>query len=543
MKHLLLLATLLFCAQAAPLWKVFCSGTPLYRGRVDPIVNPGGVSGHSHKVSGGSNFSPAKVAQSATSVFDEMASSSCTTCSIGQVDLTAYWHPDLYYQWPNGTFSLVPNGGLTVYYPSRQGNAGGSQRDPKWKAFPKGFRMLAGNPYRRSFNNTLADRAINYACLSETLGPETNGFPTKDKFCKNGLRGQVWFPMCWDGVNLDSPGHNQHVAYPTGVDGGDCPATHPVRTPGVFFEAFYAVDKFPHGDGVRQPFVWSNGDPTGYGLHGDFLSGWDPEVMQAAIEHPSCDISNTAFGNDVKKCLPLAPYVQETPAGACQLDNRIPLTEDMGLGTTIPALPGCNPLTYGPADAIPCSRSPSQTNSTRYHLKNLFTGKYMTTAWPLDSVITANATDFEKFTFEEIFVNIKVDEIWSGILNEHKNQFASANQAGDRIACNRGSMAEWEHFQWIITGNTVVLKSRRNNKFLAVLDDQTVAAVSLNATDAKAIWELVTPTGGSIGVQNIVTKVQASRTLPPTNWQPTDDPEGSASVLSLLLVCVLFFLF
>jgi hypothetical protein len=371
--------------------------------------------------------------------------------------------------------------------------------------------MLAGNPFRRSFNSSsLADRAINYACLSEVLGPETNGFPTKDKFCKNGLRGQVWFPMCWDGVNLDSEGHNKHVAYPDGVDNGNCPASHPVRTPGVFFEAFYAVDKFPHGDGVRQPFVWSNGDPTGFGLHGDFQSGWDPSVMQAAIEDPSCDISNTDFGNSVKKCAPLAPFVQETPAGACQLDNRIPLTEDMGLGTPIYKLPGCNPLTYGPQAATPCSSPPVPTNSTRYHLKNVATGKYLTTKWPLDSVISANATDFTSFTFEEIFVNIRVDATWSAILHEHKQQFVSVNQDGNRLAANRGSPDEWEHFQWVITGNKVNLKARRNNLYLTVLADETVAATATTITD-KETWEMVVPTGGSLGTQNIKTSAVSAR--------------------------------
>jgi hypothetical protein len=101
--------------------------------------------------------------------------------------------------------------------------------------------------------------------------PETNGFQTDKYFCKNGLRLQVFFPMCWNNKTLDSPNHQSHMAYPTRFNGGDCPSTHPVRLPGVFFEAFYAVDKFPHGQGT-QPFVLSNGDPTGYGFHGDFVS-------------------------------------------------------------------------------------------------------------------------------------------------------------------------------------------------------------------------------------------------------------------------------
>ena len=101
--------------------------------------------------------------------------------------------------------------------------------------------------------------------------PETNGFQTDKHFCKNGLRLQVYFPMCWNGKDLDSVNHRSHMAYPSRYNGGNCPSTHPVRLPSVFFETFYAVDKFPHGQG-NQPFVLSNGDPTGYGFHGDFVS-------------------------------------------------------------------------------------------------------------------------------------------------------------------------------------------------------------------------------------------------------------------------------
>ena len=31
--------------------------------------------------------------------------------------------------------------------------------------------------------------------------------------CPGGIRATVIFPSCWDGVNLDSPNHQSHVAY------------------------------------------------------------------------------------------------------------------------------------------------------------------------------------------------------------------------------------------------------------------------------------------------------------------------------------------
>jgi len=93
---------------------------------------------------------------------------------------------------------------------------------------------------------------------------------------------------CWDGKNLDSPNHVDHVAHPTGgpasfaVTNGKCPATHPVKIPQVHLEVctpnlrnFQPTNKpsqivwdttkytkkedWP-ADG-SQPLVLSNGDP------------------------------------------------------------------------------------------------------------------------------------------------------------------------------------------------------------------------------------------------------------------------------------------
>lgn len=86
--------------------------------------------------------------------------------------------------------------------------------------------MLAGDPKLRSYNNTLEQRAISYVCLGNS-GPATSELPNRN--CPNGLRLQIIFPACWDGVNLDSPDHKSHMAYPDRLDNGKCPTTHPKR--------------------------------------------------------------------------------------------------------------------------------------------------------------------------------------------------------------------------------------------------------------------------------------------------------------------------
>ncbi len=143
----------------------------------------------------------------------------------------------------------------------------------KLLAFPEGFRMVAGNPFARSYTGAIDAQAITYACLNYNGPPtkETNGFPTTN--CPDGLRAQVYFPSCWDGVNLDSPDHKSHVSYPASYNNGACPSSHPKHLISLFYEVIWNVNDFANEwYGNTQPFVWAQGDPTGYGYHGDFVS-------------------------------------------------------------------------------------------------------------------------------------------------------------------------------------------------------------------------------------------------------------------------------
>lgn len=75
--------------------------------------------------------------------------------------------------------------------------------------------MVAGDPTLRSYTNTLEQNAVSFACLG-TSTAETPGFPNIK--CPDGLRAQIFFPSCWNGVDLDSPDHKSHVVYPSGTD-------------------------------------------------------------------------------------------------------------------------------------------------------------------------------------------------------------------------------------------------------------------------------------------------------------------------------------
>ena len=48
----------------------------------------------------------------------------------------------------------------------------------------------------------------------------------------------------------------------------------------MFYEVTWSVDVFKdQWYGPNHPFVFSQGDPTGYGFHGDFVSSGSPHIQ------------------------------------------------------------------------------------------------------------------------------------------------------------------------------------------------------------------------------------------------------------------------
>lgn len=269
--------------------------------------------------------------------YDQARRSTCSTCSVKE-DLSNYWIPTLFYKAQNGSFYPVEqSGGALIYYLQRVG----FPNEPLF-AFPKGFRMLAGDPLLRSFSNTSEQKAVSFACLDYSQpSPETPGFPTKN--CPSGLRMQVFFPSCWDGKNLDSPDHKSHVAYPSRVDNGQCPSSHPVHLISIFYEVTFDVDSWKdEWYNGKWPFVLSTGDPTGYGFHGDFVNGWDIDVLQKAVDGCKND------SGKVEDC-PYLTFFDKDAQNDCYIPPRI---KEQITGW-MPKLPGCNAVVGPPGPAKP----------------------------------------------------------------------------------------------------------------------------------------------------------------------------------------------
>ena len=269
--------------------------------------------------------------------------SNCTTCEI-QADKSAYWTPQLYFSFTNGSFTPVANGGTVVYYLGRGDNA--SSIVP----FPPDFRMLSGDASARSYDNStltylnsrpVADRT-SFACIDYNHpSPETPSMTNTN--CPDGLRAQIQFQSCWDGVNAYLP-NSAHVAYMSQIDNGVCPPTHPVPLPHLFFEVYYSVAQF---SGVDGKFVFANGDETEYSFHGDFMSGWDADLLKAGVD--GCLTGNDNASGVTKDCAAFASTIDENFATDCP---AAPPVFDEPVTGMLSSLPGCNPLSDGPGGPV-----------------------------------------------------------------------------------------------------------------------------------------------------------------------------------------------
>ena len=327
----------LIASPAAAFWRLRCV-SPIVVERADPIVNPGQLSGHLHTIMGGNAFGFNMDSNTALE-------STCTSCVVDG-DFSNYWTPNLWYQNQDGSFESVgQNGGATVYYLQRTGG-----RDTKLQAFPDGFRMLAGDPNKRSYGNDFPSEAVSYVCLS---GNVAEGHAIPNVNCPGGLRAQIFFPSCWDGVNLDSADHKSHMSYPIGAhDNGYCPDSHPVQLVSIFYEVIFNVDDFKNRwYGSGHPFVLSNGDPTGYGFHGDFVMGWNRTLLQSAVN----DCTN--LSGNLEDCSHFN-LIPDTVAQGCRIASQV----DEPVTGKLPALPGCNPVQAGPNPATPQSNCGATTS-------------------------------------------------------------------------------------------------------------------------------------------------------------------------------------
>lgn len=329
----LALVATLFSLLALPahcFWII--SHHPLVSQRLDPIVNPTGLSAHVHTFVGSAAIKPS-----------EDVAKACTTSPV-KADKSKYWAPQLYYYHGNNkTFESVPLWFVNTYYLNRNSST------TKLKAFPDAFKMIAGNAslFNGPDPNKSKANAVSYVCLGVPNSPQTHTLPAGP--CPGGIRTQIVFPSCWDGKRLDSPDHASHVAYPIGdaPDNGDCPKTHPIKFMTLFYEFIYSTKNLHKSKSGKSGFVLANGDAVGHSFHADFVAGWDTNVLQKAIEQ----CTGSLFG-DLKGCAPFVKsFMQEAEPTAkapkqsyCKVKSSV---QETVLGTNLESLPGCQVVKNG----------------------------------------------------------------------------------------------------------------------------------------------------------------------------------------------------
>lgn len=199
--------------------------------------------------------------------------------------------------------------------------------------------MISGDPDLRTFDeNDIAQRAVSHMCLGREDGvsdEETNSLPTQ--LCRT-IRSQVTFPPCWNGRDLSSSDFKSHMAFPAkgNYNGGVCPESHPIAIMTVFYEFNFDTSVFDD-----RNFVFSSGDKTGYGFHGDFVNGWtDQEALNNA--HKTCTGPD---GVDAPECS-LNQGPDGSPGHYSERKLEVaPPKENVGLSGLLRSLPGSNPPT------------------------------------------------------------------------------------------------------------------------------------------------------------------------------------------------------
>jgi hypothetical protein len=190
---------------------------------------------------------------------------------------------------------------------------------------------------------------------------------------------------CWDGVNVDSANHRDHVSYAIG-EGWRCPPSHPKQIPQIVLEYEFYAEGYNwedislssgsmSGAGKYSPvspnslpaFLQDVASTDSYlvGGHGDFYFGWTKAgvaAMKLAMEHPNCTHATGIlpwYPLEVR-CDIMVPLADEAAMESCDADiNSFIAQEEVGIQRPVPSLPGCNPLFDGPG--APPSKPPCPT--------------------------------------------------------------------------------------------------------------------------------------------------------------------------------------
>jgi Domain of unknown function (DUF1996) len=246
--------------QSQAVWSTKCNLS--HQAPDDPIVLPArpGAS-HLHDF-----FGNVSVNANTTTASLARAASTCVR-GMDEVDKAAYWTPALLLNGQPVTGSPDEHR-IDAYYSVLD-------KPLPLREMPVGLRMIAGDSSARSPQPT---KIVHYNCLWYPAGGQATSASAVIPTCPAGtyLSAKIVFPGCWDGVNLDSPDHKSHMAYPSR---NQCPVTHPVRLPTLGIRLRW---KTARGFSSSQAALSSGGQ---FSMHADFWNVWSPAVMQWLVDN------------------------------------------------------------------------------------------------------------------------------------------------------------------------------------------------------------------------------------------------------------------
>ena len=235
----------------------------------DPIVYPGqpGKS-HLHQFFGNTK-------SDANSTYASLRTTGESTCN-NKLNRSAYWTPAML----NGKGGVVRPDYYAIYYKRYPADSPKCKEQGKeCRAIPRGLRYVFG--YDMAKPKEWASGYFN--CDGPGAEPgHYDDIPTAMSHCPIGARmgAVISAPDCWNGKDLDSPNHRDHMAYASWGNNGvyRCPATHPYVIPAFTIGAWYAVDADKatwrlSSDDMMPGLV------SGTTLHADWFGAWDDTVL------------------------------------------------------------------------------------------------------------------------------------------------------------------------------------------------------------------------------------------------------------------------
>ncbi|MBC7756048.1 MAG: DUF1996 domain-containing protein [Bdellovibrio sp.] len=249
-------------------FRVVCQ--PSHMSNDDPLVYPNQPGAAHHHTFFGNTSTNAK------SDLMHMDIAGNSTCTGGNMNHSAYWFPSMIDTANNQP--VKPDSAIFYYKSWDVPNALVTQP-------PKGLRMIAGNSKSTSAETSNG----RYSCVTPSTG---NGTPWSQTIpnCSVGtfLLMQISFPQCWDGINLDSPNHKDHMAEanPALPTANKCPASHPVGIPQIAESVSFNVVTANQTKNWRLASDnYALSTPGGYSLHADWVNGWDETIMSGWIKN------------------------------------------------------------------------------------------------------------------------------------------------------------------------------------------------------------------------------------------------------------------